>query len=165
MKNLFITTLLLLLTALSAGAQTTVSGIVVEKDSGSPLAGASVVIKNAEGKIKKFASTKPDGTFSIAITADEGATVEISMISFAKQILPLKEAKSPLKIILEPKSLVLKEVAVKSEKIREQGDTITYSVGSFAQAQDRSIGDVLKRMPGINVNKSGEIGSSRKHGA
>lgn len=157
MKNLFITTLLLLLTALSAGAQTTVSGIVVEKDSGSPLAGASVIIKNAEGKIKKFASTKPDGTFSIAITTDEGATVEISMISFAKQILPLKEAKSPLKIILEPESLVLKEVAVKSEKIREQGDTVTYSVGSFAQAQDRSIGDVLKRMPGINVNKSGEI--------
>lgn len=156
MKNFFIT-IIMLVTALSVRAQTTVSGIVVEKDNGNPLPGASVVIKNAEGKIKKFTSTKTDGSFSITLAANEDMTLEVSMISFAKQILPLNEAKSPLKIFLEPESLVLKEVAVKSEKIREQGDTITYSVGSFAQAQDRSIGDVLKRMPGINVNKSGEI--------
>lgn len=52
---------------------------------------------------------------------------------------------------------MLKEVAVKADRIREQGDTITYNVGTFAQAQDRSIGDVLKRMPGIDVSNSGKI--------
>ena len=31
------------------------------------------------------------------------------------------------------------------------------AVGTFAQAQDRSIGDVLKRMPGIDVSNSGKI--------
>ena len=48
-------------------------------------------------------------------------------------------------------------VAVKADRIREQGDTITYNVGGFAQQQDRSIGDVLKRMPGIDVANNGKI--------
>lgn len=44
-----------------------------------------------------------------------------------------------------------------ADRIREQGDTIIYNVGSFAQQQDRSIGDVLKRMPGIDVANHGKI--------
>lgn len=44
----------------------------------------------------------------------------------------------------------------KADRIREQGDTISYTVGSFAQAQDRSIGDVLKRMPGITAAPSAD---------
>ena len=35
--------------------------------------------------------------------------------------------------------------------------TITYNVGSFAQKQDKTIGDVLKRMPGIDVANNGKI--------
>jgi len=157
MKTFFITLILLLAAVHSADAQTEISGTVVDKDNGSALTGASVVIKNSDGKIKKFTSTKSDGSFKISCEIHESMTLEVSMISFAKQTFPIKNIKSPLKIKLSPESLVLKEVAVKTEKIREQGDTITYSVGSFAQAQDRNIGDVLKRMPGIDVSKSGEI--------
>ncbi len=62
-----------------------------------------------------------------------------------------------LSVQLEPGTTLLKEVTVKADRIREQGDTITYNVGSFAQQQDRSISDVLKRMPGINVEQSGKI--------
>lgn len=58
---------------------------------------------------------------------------------------------------MKPSTTILKEVAIKAERIREQGDTIIYNVVSFALAQDRSIGDVLKRMPGINVSNSGKI--------
>lgn len=49
--------------------------------------------------------------------------------------------------MLEPGATLLKEVTDRSDKIREQGDAITYNIGSFAQVQDRSIGDILKRMP------------------
>ncbi|MDE5772835.1 MAG: hypothetical protein K2H86_00070, partial [Muribaculaceae bacterium] len=41
--------------------------------------------------------------------------------------------------------------------IRENGATVIYSVGAFAEKQDRSIGDVLSRMPGIDVSQSGKI--------
>lgn len=153
----FITFLLCLCVAAVAVAQVSVTGRVIEKESGEGLAGASVMFRNAEGKIKKYASTGPDGNFAISVPSADGCIVEVSMISFAKKSVSLTGAKFPLTVALEPAAFELKEVAVKAQSIREQGDTITYSVGSFAQSQDRTIGDVLKRMPGIDVEKSGKI--------
>lgn len=143
--------------ALTSVAQVNVSGVVVENGTSEPLTGASVILRNAEGKIKKYGTTNAKGEFAISSPTIKGFTLDVSMMSFAKQTVKLDSARLPLKIVMYPSATMLKEVAVKADRIREQGDTITYNVGSFAQAQDRSIGDVLKRMPGIDVNKSGKI--------
>ena len=155
--RLIIAYLLLLFAAVSAMAQVYVSGTVVDKENREPLTGASVIIKGADGKIKKFSTSKKDGAFAMSVPSVAGCRLEVSMMSFAKKTIPLEGATFPLTVELEPGSTLLKEVTVKADRIREQGDTITYNVGSFAQQQDRSIGDVLKRMPGINVEKSGKI--------
>ena len=155
--NRFFAYTICLLTAAYAHAQVNVTGIVVDKEANEPLTGASVIIKGKDGKIKKFSSSKTDGRFSLTIPSVAGCRLEVSMMSFAKQSIPLDSATFPLTVHMEPGSITLKEVAVKADRIREQGDTITYNVGSFAQQQDRSIGDVLKRMPGINVESSGKI--------
>lgn len=86
-----------------------------------------------------------------------GCRLEVTMMSFARQYIPLDSVSFPLTVFLEPGKILLKEVTVKSDRIREQGDTIIYNVGRFAQSQDRSIGDVLKRMPGIDVARNGKI--------
>lgn len=138
-------------------AQVNVSGIVVEEGSNEPLTGASVILRNAEGKIKKYATSDAKGRFSISTPEIKGYTLDVSMMSFAKQTVKLDSVQLPVTIVMEASATMLKEVAVKADRIREQGDTITYTVGSFAQAQDRSIGDVLKRMPGIDVSNSGKI--------
>lgn len=147
----------LLLTALGSMAQVNVSGTVVEHGTNEPLTGASVILRNAEGKIKKYATADLNGKFSITSPEIKGYTLDVSMMSYAKQVVKLDSVKLPVTIVLEPSTTVLKEVAVKADRIREQGDTISYHVGSFAQAQDRSIGDVLKRMPGIDVSQTGQI--------
>ncbi|WP_290384018.1 hypothetical protein, partial [uncultured Duncaniella sp.] len=95
--------------------------------------------------------------FTMSLPSVAGCRLEVSMMSFAKKTIFLDSVSFPLTVRLEPGSTLLKEVTVKADRIREQGDTITYNVGSFAQQQDRSIGDVLKRMPGINVESSGKI--------
>lgn len=156
MKYLF-SFILLLLSSLIATAQVNVSGKVVDRTANEPLAGASVIVKGADGKIKKFASTKADGAFTMQVASVNGCRLEVAMMGFVKQSLPLEGASFPLTVYMEEGTTVLKEVTVKADRIREQGDTITYNVGSFAQAQDRSIGDVLKRMPGIDVAKNGKI--------
>ena len=138
-------------------AQVNVSGKVVDKESNEPLTGASVIVKGADGKIKKYATSKGDGGFAMSLPSVTGCRLEVSMMSFAKKTIPLDSVSFPLTVQLEPGTTLLKEVTVKADRIREQGDTITYNVGSFAQQQDRSIGDVLKRMPGINVEQSGKI--------
>lgn len=142
---------------LCATAQVNVIGKVIDKESNEPLVGASVIVKGADGKIKKFASSKSDGDFSITMPSVSGCRLEVTMMSFAKQSIPLDSVSFPLTVYMEPGTTLLKEVTVKADRIREQGDTITYNVGSFAQQQDRSIGDVLKRMPGIDVANNGKI--------
>ncbi len=143
--------------ALTVAAQVNVSGIVVEEGSNEPLTGASVILRNSEGKIKKYATSDANGKFAISTSDIKGYTIDVSMMSFAKQTVKLDSVQLPVTIVMEASATMLKEVAVKADRIREQGDTITYTVGSFAQAQDRSIGDVLKRMPGIDVSNSGKI--------
>lgn len=155
--NRLLAYMLFLIVAVSAVAQVNVSGTVVDKDSNEPLTGASVIVKGADGKIKKYATSKGDGGFAMSLPSVAGCRLEVSMMSFAKQSIPLDSVSFPITVQLEPGTTLLKEVTVKADRIREQGDTITYNVGSFAQQQDRSIGDVLKRMPGINVEQSGKI--------
>lgn len=155
--NHVITYLIFLFVAVSVEAQVNVSGTVVDKESNEPLTGASVIVKGADGKIKKYSTSKGDGGFAMSLPSVASCRLEVSMMSFAKQSIPLDSVSFPLTIQLEPGTTLLKEVTVKADRIREQGDTITYNVGSFAQQQDRSIGDVLKRMPGINVENSGKI--------
>ena len=152
-----VTYLIFLFVVVSAVAQVNVSGIVVDKESNEPLTGASVIVKGADGKIKKYDTSKGDGGFAMSLPSVAGCRLEVSMMSFAKKTIILDSVSFPLTVQLEPGMTLLKEVTVKADRIREQGDTITYNVGSFAQQQDRSIGDVLKRMPGINVEQSGKI--------
>lgn len=155
--NRAITYLIFLFVAVGAAAQINVTGTVIDRETSEPLAGASVIVKGTDGKIKKFASSKADGGFAITMSSINGCRLEVSMMSFAKQSISLDSVSFPLTVCMEPGTTLLKEVTVKADRIREQGDTIIYNVGSFAQQQDRSIGDVLKRMPGIDVANNGKI--------
>lgn len=153
----FVIYVLFLAVAVSAAAQVNVTANVIEKERNEPIVGASVIVKGADGKIKKFASSKSDGGFSITMPSVNGCRLEVAMMGFAKQSIHLDSVSFPITVYMESGTTLLKEVTVKADRIREQGDTITYNVGSFAQQQDRSIGDVLKRMPGIDVANNGKI--------
>lgn len=62
-----------------------------------------------------------------------------------------------LSVKLAMGAVKLKEVIVKPASITMKEDTLKYNVQSFVQKQDKNIGDVLKRMPGIQVMENGEI--------
>ena len=149
--------LVCLIVAASAAAQVDVRGRVVDRADGEPLVGASVIIRGADGKMRKFATSKADGGFALQLPSVKGCRLEVAMMNFARRSLPLDSVTFPLTVYMEQGTTLLKEVTVKAERIREQGDTVTYNVGSFAQPQDRSIGDVLRRMPGIDVSAGGKI--------
>ncbi len=63
------------------------------------------------------------------------------------------------KIILNDNSIVLNEVVVNAESppVTLIGDTIQYNAGSFKTQPNASVEDLLKRLPGVNVNKDGTV--------
>ncbi|MCH5310271.1 MAG: carboxypeptidase regulatory-like domain-containing protein, partial [Prevotella sp.] len=155
-KRLLIIAWLILVLPLAVLAQTKVTGVVVDAN-GKPLTGVIVQVRNnATNKMVRFGKTDGKGAFSIE--ADANSYLEASMLGFTKQRINNFTDKKPLRIVMQEEAVALKEVTVKASKVREHGDTLTYNVATFADQNDRSIGDVLARIPGFEVNKqSGQI--------
>ena len=139
-----------------AVAQMRITGTVTDKN-GDPLTGAIIQVRsNSTNKMIRFGKTDAKGVFSLEVAAD--SYLEVSMLGFKKQRINNLSENKPLRIVMQEEAVALKEVTVKASKVRERGDTITYNVSTFADQNDRSIGDVLARIPGFEVNKqNGQI--------
>lgn len=141
---------------LVAMAQMRITGTVTDKN-GDPLTGAIIQVRsNGTNKMLRFGKTDSKGSFSIETNAD--SYLEVSMLGFKKQRIDNLSNEKPLRIVMQEENIILKEVTVKASKVREHGDTLTYNVATFADQNDRNIGDVLARIPGFEVNKqTGQI--------
>ena len=158
MRTLFVFIFTIMTGILSVRADNRITGSIFLVSDNSPVAGANILIKDGNGKIVSYGVSAPDGRFSIKVSsANEKLSINATMIGYKPYSAPLALDGKPLVIRMEEGPLQLQEVIVKSDRIRENGDTVTYTVGSFAQRQDRNIGDVMKRMPGIDVTNSGKI--------
>lgn len=132
-----------------------VKGTVKEK-SGEPVPGASLVSCAGNGRTLSYAITDAEGRYSME--CPEGtAYVRVSSLGFRTLSLsPEAFAENP-DIVLEQEEFKLREAAVSAQRIQERGDTLSYSVAGFRQAQDRSIADVIGKMPGLEVKEDGKI--------
>lgn len=67
------------------------------------------------------------------------------------------------KIIMIPESVLLQEVVVRSGvPIRMKGDTLEYTADSFGVRPGANVEELLKRLPGIQVDKNGKITAQGK---
>ena len=151
MKMLKIICLLIFLSALSVSAQTVVTGKIVDSNGE---AAPSVIVKRyiAGHKMRGYTCSSSDGSF--CIKAEIGDMLEFSMLGFKSQRIEIEGGMKPLIVKMSDDAIKLKEVTVKSDKVHEHGDTISYIVGAYANGNDRSIGDVIAKIPGFDVDKS-----------
>lgn len=70
--NRLIFILAFVLATLTGVAQVNVSGVIVEEGSNEPLTGASVLLRNSEGKIKKYTTSDTNGKFTISTPEIKG---------------------------------------------------------------------------------------------
>ena len=149
MKRLGILFLYLCLNlTLCHGQENTVVGIVTDKESGGPVAGA--IVQAVGGKV--YAITDKDGRFSL-----KGETSQIRVQSMGYRSIVVDVAEGPLHIKMIPEATQLKDVIVKAPDIIQKSDTLVYSMSKWAQEQDRNIADVLRRLPGVEVAKDGTV--------
>jgi hypothetical protein len=151
MKKLFIFIILALLSEVLQ-AQITVTGVVTDV-TGSPLSAA--IVKNIDASTKKmlaFCNTDSKGKFSIK--ARLGSLLQISAMSYKKLQIVVKADMPEQHFVLEDDAKALDEITVKAKPVRIDGDTIKYLLGVYAKPGDRTLADVLARVPGFEVNKS-----------
>lgn len=155
--------LLLIFTALvtSVSAQPYPIRGTLKSGEGRPVPYANVIIRNTQNRIVAFNASDTAGNFVIILppaNRPDSMRLQINHLGYTSVDTPLTPIKHHYNIRMEEQSIDLSEVEVKSRpRIDTRGDTLEYDVGSFAGAEDRSIGDVLRRMPGIEVSESGAI--------
>ena len=148
------------LLSLTVQAQDAITGQVVDSLSGRPLEGASVMLKR-QGKTVTFSRTDKQGRFSLHATRQEGDQLQAVIMGYGKQTIALTKDEDNV-IALGEQSYRLKEVTVKGSPVLQRKDTITYDLTRYANERDNTLKDVLKKLPGVKVAKSGEISYNGK---
>ena len=138
-------------------AQYTIQGTVVESDTGVAVEFATVqLLTGSANTFVGYSITDINGSFSIKGNRTDSLKIVVSSIGFDKY----EQSVSPgdvLTIKLEADPFVLEEVVVRAGRVWNRSDTIIYDVDRFRTLQDRTLKDVLQKLPGIDVNDQGRI--------
>lgn len=143
-------------------SQGSISGTI--KDSaGNTISGANIsIIYMATGAGIDFKKSDEKGYYYFAIPDTihhAGLAIKVNAIGFVKLVKPIKNIPSVIDFLLIPFTNELPRVIVKNSdtKFKIKGDTLNYTASDFADKSDRSIGDVIRKIPGIEIDDNGTI--------
>lgn len=127
---------------------------------GNTILGANIIAveKNTQ-VLDGFGISNDSGYFRLTLKKDTDYDIKISFIGFQQIAFVLNKTTDFKKDFkLEQQSEVLDEVELVYEMpVTIKGDTIIYNADSFNTGTERKLGDVLKNMPGIEINDDGRI--------
>ena len=156
-KKIAIFLLLVGATISNTTAQTVIQGTVLDEQSRSVDAFVAVSPKG-NGSMIAYADTDDKGNYKLEFKTDaDSVIVTVTGLGIGNQARVVANRSQKLNFTVKEETTELKEVSVKAQKIRQEGDTLSYLVGAYQEQGDRVIGDVLKRMPGIEVADDGGI--------
>lgn len=142
---------------LSVFSQKNITGIVKNKK-GEPLFVNVLVQDKGSTAIAGFTSTNDKGEYRLNYKGSaDSITISVTGIGIGKHLKTVSINQKIVDFVIEEKGIALKEVSVIPSKIRREGDTLNYMVSSYIDQNDRVIGDVLKKLPGIDISSSGAI--------
>jgi hypothetical protein len=157
MKTAIILSLLSLLLSMNTNAQNTIEGRVTDKETRQPLEAATVTLQQgATGNVINYTLTDSDGYFRLNASSKENMKVVVLYMGYKKVTLPAAFSK-PMNIELEQDAILLKEVQIRPGRVWGRQDTLKYDLTRFASSKDQNVSDVLKKLPGINVEDNGTI--------
>lgn len=141
-------------------AQVAVSGTVADS-SGKPLSSSSVTLKKSNGIVLAFAISNANGAYQIQFnnaSVKDTLYLEANSIGFIKLIIPVTTPIMVANFSMKSTIVRLPNVTVTNTRLlQKEGDTLNYNVFSFSNKQDRTLEDVLKKMPGVEVADNGQI--------
>ncbi len=157
MKQLI--TLVIFITIGTSYAQISVLGTV--KDSiGNPLEMANVIaIHKVTKKISSYGFTDAKGRYKLTLKKNDNFTLKISYVGMKTKSIELatKEENMTKNVVLSEDTSLDEITITYKMPVTIKGDTIVYDADSFKNGSEKKLGDVLKKLPGVDVNGEGEI--------
>ena len=153
MKKMYFALVAFLMTAV-AFSQGTITGTIMDGDAGTPLPGASVLVKGTTNGV----SSDFDGNFSIEVSENSG-TLAISYIGFMQKELAFNSLGSIGSITLQPNAEELEGIVVIASVAIDRKTPVAVSTIRAADIElklgTQEFPEVLKSTPGVYATKSG----------
>jgi hypothetical protein len=142
-------------------AQRIVEGRISDT-TGKPVEGASIVIARVStGAGLYFLRSDIKGLYRVELPDSIDISkliIKVSVVGFQRSSKTLSISE-PVNFALRNEVKALPDVRVLSNqpRVRVKGDTIDYRVSDFSSKGDRTIGDVIRKIPGIEIDPNGRI--------
>src|ERR1044071_4261035 len=159
--------LLLLTFGFIASAQKngTVTGVAIDTLAKQPVPSATITLMGKkDSSLVSFTMTDKMGRFELTGIQSGEYRLLITHVNYHGTLLPVKiddihKGLDLGNIIMTDRSKVLSEVVVTSDTppVTLVGDTIQYNAGSFKTQANANVEDLLKRLPGVKVDKDGTV--------
>ena len=150
---------LLCLIAQTAIAQIKFEGVV--KDTlNKPLELANVIALNkGTNTLESYGITNNEGRFRLSLKKNTTYLIKVSYIGLATidDSLTTKEADITKDFIMKSDNSLDAVELTYEMPVTIKGDTIVYNADSFKNGSEKKLGDVLKKLPGVEVDDEGEI--------
>lgn len=163
----FYSLLLLSLCQLAVHAQKngTVKGVAYDTISKTPVPDATItILQKKDSSLVSFGMTDNAGRFSIDALPVGDYRLLITHVSYhnsTRSFSITENEKTPDlgNITMNDKAKVLEEVIVSNEAppVTLVGDTVQYNAGSFKTQPNASVEQLLKKLPGVTVDKNGTV--------
>lgn len=149
---------MMLMSTVDVFGQKTISGIINDGD-GKPLASASVTIEEpGKNAILAYGISNSKGEYKVTFNSSE-SNLDLKIKAFNQRPVTqsIKNEDQKINFSMDSQATEIQEVRLKTKLITKKGDTISYDLKSFENKNDRTLADVLKKIPGIEVNKDGTV--------
>jgi len=149
---------LMLLFSVLTYAQKTVTGKITDSD-GEAVPSASVTIEEpGKDAILAYGISNSKGEYKVTFTSSE-PKVDLKVKAFNQRPLTqqISNSDQTISFKMQSETTEIKEVQLKTKMITSRGDTIAYDLKAFDNKNDRTLADVMKKIPGIEVNTDGTI--------
>ena len=138
-----------------------VTGAVLDRNENKPVKNAVIALLIPKDSILyKFTRSDPEGKY-ILKDIKPGSYILMTTHPYYADVLEDVEIKGDVEFppyALISKAKLLQEVIVKTgSPIKLKGDTTIYTADSFKVSANANVEELLKKLPGIQVNKNGEI--------
>jgi hypothetical protein len=119
-----------------------------------------LAIPQSDDQEVKFTITEKDGSYKLGLIKNQTYELTVSYLGYKSQTLTITTSDQDIvkNFVLLENPDQLDEVNIKyTPPITIKKDTITYEVTKFVTGEERKLRDALKKLPGVEVDREGNV--------
>jgi len=156
------------LLTIHAQKEGSIKGILKDTIAGQPVSDATItVLLASDSSLVSFSRTSSNGYFSIRNLSNGNYRLLATHVGYLNisKFFSISSSLSDINfgtLVINNKAALLQEVTVVQEKppVVIRNDTLEYNAGSFKTKPNAVVEDLLKKLPGIQVDKDGKVKSN-----